>query len=170
MKSTQPQIVKHTKSCFLKHAETWLSPKTVALSCHSENSPVQIEDVSKISTPSMDTKRLLWSNCLLPAFFDITSQCSPCLSLAQPKDWKAFKNNQMANERLIGNITQCLKQRKVKDSQDTMADEQMKKIDNKIRAYITTMATELKVLKEKLNLIKYSLEVLYSTVYSFFVL
>ena len=52
---------------------------------------MQIEDVSKISTPSVDTKRLLWSNRPLPAFFGITSQCSPCLSLAQPKDWKAFK-------------------------------------------------------------------------------
>ena len=91
MKSTQPQIVKHTESCCLKHAETWLSPKTVALSCLTEKIPMQIEDVSKISTPSVDTKRLLWSNRPLPAFFGITSQCSPCLSLAQPKDWKAFK-------------------------------------------------------------------------------
>ena len=49
----------------------------------------------------------------------------------------------MANERLIGNITQCSKQRKIKDSEDTMTDEQMKKIDIKIRAYVTTMATEL---------------------------
>ena len=32
---------------------------------------------------------------------------------------------------------------KAEKSQDTMTDEQMKKIDNKIRAYVTTMATEL---------------------------
>ena len=49
----------------------------------------------------------------------------------------------MANERLIGNITQCLKQRKVKDSQDSMNDEQMKKIDDEIRAYVTTMTVDL---------------------------
>ena len=64
-------------------------------------------------------------------------------SLSVPSTAKRLESFQIANERLIGNITQCLKQRKVKDSQDTMTDEQMKKIDIKIRAYVTTMATEL---------------------------
>ena len=91
MKSTQPQIVKHTKSCFLKHVETWLLPKTVALSCHSENPPVQIEDMSKISTPSVDTKHLLLEQSPTSCFFQYYK---PMFSLSVFSTAKRFKSFQ----------------------------------------------------------------------------
>ena len=56
MKLFQPEIVEHTKSCFLKHATTWMSSRTVALTCHFTNHPVQVTEMSKIFTPSLDTK------------------------------------------------------------------------------------------------------------------
>ena len=43
----------------------------------------------------------------------------------------------------MGNITRCLKHRKVKNSNDGMADEQVQQTDNKSRAYAVTMAGDL---------------------------
>ena len=76
-------------------------------------------------------------------FFHITSQRSPCSSLGQSKDWISFKNNQMENERLIGNITRSLIDKKVKDSDDAMTDEKIQETDNEIRAYATAMISDL---------------------------
>jgi len=52
--------------------------------------------------------------------------------LGQAKRLDNIHKKSKANEHLI--------ERKVKDSNDTMTDEQIKQTGNKIRAYVTTMA------------------------------
>ena len=74
---------------------------------------------------------------------DITSQPSSCLLLRQSKDRISLKNNQIVNERVIGNITRCLINRKVKDSDDATTDEKIPQIENKIRACVLTMTSDL---------------------------
>ena len=48
----------------------------------------------------------------------------------------------MENVRLIGNVARCLMNRKVKGSDDVMTDQQMQKVDDKIRAYVTAMTSD----------------------------
>ena len=78
----------------------------------------------------------------MTAFFDNTSQPSPCLSLGQSKDRISFKKNQIANKRLIGNITRYLINRKVRNSDDAMTVEKIQETDNKIREYVLTMTSD----------------------------
>ena len=47
------------KIIFLKYAETWLNPDTVALSCYSENLPFTLDTIKNIRVKNVDTKRLL---------------------------------------------------------------------------------------------------------------
>ena len=124
------------KSCFLRHAVSWMNPKVVGLSLLDENPP--IVDLSRLANyTEPDTLDLLWSNCPLASFFSSASATSPCLTLGTPEDWKSFRNNNMSCERLIRQITVCIVEKRVKDCTDKQSDSERKSIDDKIRGYIS---------------------------------
>jgi len=111
------------KKCFITHGAKWLNPTTAALGALDENI-----DVSKVSTTTTpDTKALLWSHRPLTAFFDATSAASPCLTTGSLEDWKAFRNNNMSCERLIGQVKETINKKKVSDTHD---------VDIKLKGYI----------------------------------
>ena len=43
---------------------------------------------------------------------------------------------------LRGKVTRCLMNRKVKESDEVMTDQQMQKVDDKIRAYVIAMTSD----------------------------
>ena len=143
MKASNPEIVAYAKPTFIRYGAVWVSPKNVGLSCFSKSPPVNVADVNKITTTNVQTKSLLWSNKPLHSFFENITQCSPCFSLADPDVWRSFKNNQMANERCIGYMKQCVLNKKVVDSNDEDTDEAIAHVDKMIRAYVTSMMKEI---------------------------
>ena len=143
MKASNPEIVAYAKPTFIRHGSLWVSPKNVGLSCFSKSPPVNVADIKKITTTNVQTKSLLWSNKPLRSFFENITQCSPCFSIAQPEVWKSFKNNQMANERCIGYVKQCVLNKKVVDSVDDDTDEAIAHVDKMIRGYVAGMMREI---------------------------
>ena len=105
------------KSCFLRHASTWMNPKVVAIALHDEIDP-PVVDVTRLAPREVDTSVLLWSNRPLKAFFSLESSTSPCVTSGTPEDWRSFKNNQQPCERLIGYIKTCLLEKRIRDSSD----------------------------------------------------
>ena len=69
----------------------------------------------------------------LSSFYDITTQCSPCLNIADADVWRSFKNNQMPNERAIGFMKQCMDKGKVRDSSDAQTDDEIAVIDKRLQ-------------------------------------
>ena len=130
---------------FLRHGRLWVSPKNVALASFSSNPPALPCNIAKITTFPIDiksTEALLLTRKKLSAFYDITTQCSPCVSVGSPEIieiWQSFKNNQMPNERAIGLMKKCVLEGKVKDSTDEQDDEEIDYIDNRMRGYVTSM-------------------------------
>ena len=111
------------KKCFINHGEKWLNPTTSALGALDENI-----DLSKISTSCKpDTKTLLWSNCSLAAFLNATSAASPCMTTGRKENWVAYQNNNMACERLIGQVKETINKKKIRDTTN---------VDHKIKGYI----------------------------------
>ena len=143
MKASNPEIVAYAKPTFIRHGSLWVSPKNVGLSCFSKSPPVNVADIKKITTTNVQTKSLLWSNKPLRSFFENITQCSPCFSIAQPEVWKSFKNNQMANERCIGYVKQCVLNKKVVDSVDDDTDEAIAHVDKMIKGYVAGMMREI---------------------------
>jgi len=142
MHASDPTVVQYAIPSFLKHGSLWVSPKNVALASLSDQPPVLQQNVKKICNKPLDqptTQKLLLGKKKLSYFYDITSQCSPCLTMATPDVWRSFRNNQMPNERAIGMVKMCLLERKVKDSSDSETNETIHEVDERIRAYVISM-------------------------------
>jgi len=98
------------KKCFIEHGTKWLNPKTAALSLISDHpSPV---DVTQMSSISPNIEELLWSERPLSAFLTNESSTFPCLTVGSREDWLSFRNNNIMVERLIGQIRNCVLDKK----------------------------------------------------------
>ena len=86
----------------------------------------------------VNTSELLWSDRSIISFFNAESATSPCLALGTPQDWRAFRNNNMCCERLIGQIKTCLVNKKIKDSLDSQTNEELKRVDENIKGYVNS--------------------------------
>ena len=102
------EVALPAKQCFLSHAATWLNPKVAALSLLDDEGPST--HPQRLREPNID--QCLWSNRPITAFMNATSASSPCLTRGSPEDWKSFKNNNMACERLIGQMKYCILNKK----------------------------------------------------------
>ena len=91
--------------CFIKHAKSWVCPKTVALSLLSDKAPKN--DFSRLAPRELEMEDLLRSNRPLSAFHTLESATSPCMVYGTKADWKAFRNNNQCCERLIGFVKKC---------------------------------------------------------------
>lgn len=122
------------KQLYIKHAKTWVTPRTLALCFHDEDGPNTNPDRLPITEPNIE--KLLWSNKSINSFISRSCLFSPCLERGDCDDWRSFKNNNMPTERLIGRIKDCVLKKKVADSLDSHSDESMSHIDENIRGYI----------------------------------
>ena len=140
--ASKEEVTEPAWPSFLRHGSLWVSPKTVALASLSDDPPILKDNVRKISTlpiTSVMTKEMLIGRKKLSSFYDITTQCSPCLNIADADVWRSFKNNQMPNKRAIGFMKQCMDKGKVRDSSDTQTDDEIAVIDKRLQGYVVSM-------------------------------
>lgn len=99
------------KECFISHAVTWMNPKVAALALLDEDGPSI--NPQRLSVREPDVEHLLWTNRPVKSFLNASSASSPCLTRGSTADWRAFKNNNMPCERLIGQMKYCILKKKL---------------------------------------------------------
>ena len=122
------------KECFISHAVTWMNPKVAALALLDEDGPSI--NPQRLSVREPDVEHLLWTNRPVKSFLNASSASSPCLTRGSTADWRAFKNNNMPCERLIGQMKYCILKKKFIDSQDYFSDDELSRTDKRIREYV----------------------------------
>ena len=60
------------------------------------------------------------------------------ITVGSREDWLSFRNNNMMVERLIGQVRNCVLDKKVQDSDDSMSNSVLCDIDERIKAYVTS--------------------------------
>ena len=93
-------------------------------------------DPARLAPRELDLEKLLWSGKPLKSFFSVESSLSPVLNFGTKEDWRAFYNNNCPCERLIGFIDNVVTKKKIVDSKDEQDDDDISKVDMRIRGYI----------------------------------
>ena len=119
------------KKTFTKHFVAWMNPTNVALNTHSKDPAFNLKDLQdpQQSLPeNIDTESLAWQRASIKNFFSMKSKQAPCIKAGNTSFWYSVDNHKCTCERLIGKMSQCLIQSKIRDSKTSNLDE-------KIRSY-----------------------------------